>query len=60
VNAKSYRAWTRAVISLIVAVACFVLAKGYPLAFWGGVIWLGISFVSVVEAWAETRQKDRR
>jgi hypothetical protein len=59
VNAKSYQAWTKAIISLIIAIACFVLAKGYPLAFWGGLIWLGISLVGVVEALSGMRPKDR-
>jgi hypothetical protein len=60
VNAKVYRASMKAIIALIVAMACFVLAKGYPLAFWVGMGWLVISLVGVLEAWAEMRPKDQK
>jgi hypothetical protein len=30
--------------------ACFVLAKGFPLAFWFGVFWLVIGFANTVVA----------
>jgi hypothetical protein len=49
-NAKRYQAWARAIICLIVAMACFVLAKGFPLAFWFGVFWLVISITSAIVA----------
>ena len=50
-----YRAWAKAIVFLIVAVAMFVLAHGYPLAKWGGVIFLALSLLHVLEAWGHKR-----
>lgn len=50
-----YRAWAKAIVFLIVAVAMFVLAHGYPLAKWGGAIFLALSLLHVLEAWGHKR-----
>jgi hypothetical protein len=50
-----YRAWAKAIVFLIVAMAMFVLAHGYPLAKWGGAIFLALSVLHVLEAWGHKR-----
>ena len=50
-----YQAWAKAIVFLIVAVAMFVLAHGYPLAKWGGAIFLALSLLHVLQAWGFKR-----
>jgi hypothetical protein len=52
---RVYRAWAKAIVFLIVAMAMFVLAHGYPLAKWGGAIFLALSLLHVLEAWGHKR-----
>ena len=54
-NKLVYQAWAKAIVFLAVAAAMFVLAHGYPLAKWGGVIFLALSLLHVLEAWGHKR-----
>ena len=54
-NKLVYQAWAKAIVFLIVAVAMFVLAQGYPMATWGGAIFLALSLLHVLEAWGHNR-----
>jgi hypothetical protein len=54
-NKPVYLASAKAIVFLIVAMAMFVLAHGYPLAKWGGAIFLALSLLHLVEAWGHKR-----
>ena len=54
-NERVYQAWAKAIVFLILAAALFVLGHGYPLAKVAGYIWLGISFLHMLEAWGHMR-----
>ena len=54
-NKLVYRAWAKAIVSLVVAMAMLMLGHGYPLAKWGGAIFLALSFLHVLEAWGHKR-----
>jgi hypothetical protein len=54
-NKHVYQAWAKAIVFLIVAIAMFVLAQGYPLARWGGAIFLALSLLHVLGAWGHKR-----
>ena len=54
-NQAVYRACAKAIVFLIVAVAMVVLGHGYPLAKWGGAIFLTLSLLHVLEAWGHKR-----
>jgi|GEM_PF-6877977 len=50
-NKPVYPASAKAIVFLIVAMAMFVMAYGYPLAKWGGAIFLALGVLHVLEAW---------
>jgi len=54
-NEPVYQAWAKAIVFLIVAMAMFVLAYGYPLAKWGGAIFLALSLLHVLAALGHKR-----
>ena len=54
-NELVYRAWAKAIVFLIVAMAMSVLAHGYTLVKWGGATFIALSLLHVLEAWGHKR-----